>query len=220
MNFDRIAAAAARLAGHALRTPLLNAPLLDETAGRRVFVKAECLQRTGSFKYRGARTALSAPSRNGAERGVLASSSGNHAQGVACAAREEGVPAVIVMPDDTPATKVANTRAYGAEVVLHDRETEDREAICATLAAGRGLSLVRPFDDEDVIAGQGTCGTEIAEQASEAGVGEADVLVPCGGGGLSAGIALALETLAPRLRVRPVEPEGFDDVARGCSPTF
>ncbi len=214
MNIDRIDAAAKRLAGHALRTPLLNAPFLDETAGRRVLVKAECLQRTGSFKYRGARSALSLLSGNARERGVLAFSSGNHAQGVACAAREMGVPAVVVMPSDAPALKIANTRAYGAEVVLYDRATEDRDAIGTALAEERGLALVKPFDNEDVIAGQGTCGLEIAEQASEAGIKEADVLVPCGGGGLSSGIALALEARAPHLRVRPVEPEGFDDVAR------
>ena len=214
MNIDRIVAAAKRLAGHALRTPLLNAPFLDETAGRRVLVKAECLQRTGSFKYRGARSALSVLSGNARERGVLAFSSGNHAQGVACAAREMGVPAVVVMPSDAPALKIVNTRAYGAEVVLYDRATEDRDAIGTALAEERGLALVKPFDNEDVIAGQGTCGLEIADQASEAGIGEADVLVPCGGGGLSSGIALALEARAPHLRVRPVEPEGFDDVAR------
>ena len=214
MNIDRIVAAAKRIAGHAPCTPLLNAPLLDETAGRRVFVKAECLQRTGSFKYRGARSAISALPRNVKERGVLAFSSGNHAQGVACAARETGIPAVIVMPGDAPALKIANTRAYGAEVVLYDRATEDRDAIGTTLAEERGLALVKPFDNEDVIAGQGTCGLELAEQATAAGVGEADVLVPCGGGGLSSGIALALEARAPHLRVRPVEPEGFDDVAR------
>ena len=214
MNVDRIVAAGERLAGRALRTPLLSAPLLDETAGRRVFVKAECLQRTGSFKYRGARSALSALSGNARERGVLAFSSGNHAQGVACAAREMGAPAVIVMPSDAPALKIANTRAFGAEVVLYDRATEDRDAIGTKLAEERGLALVKPFDNEDVIAGQGTCGLEIADQASEAGIGEADVLVPCGGGGLSSGIALALEARAPHLRVRPVEPEGFDDVAR------
>ncbi|MDE0344914.1 MAG: pyridoxal-phosphate dependent enzyme, partial [Boseongicola sp.] len=182
MNIDRIVAAADRIAGHALCTPLLNAPLLDETAGRRVFVKAECLQRTGSFKYRGARSALSALPRHVNERGVLAFSSGNHAQGVACAAREMGAPAVIVMPGDAPELKIANTRAFGAEVVLYDRATEDRDAIGTKLAEERGLSLVKPFDNEDVIAGQGTCGLEIADQATEAGIGEADVLVPCGGG--------------------------------------
>ena len=214
MNIDRIIAAGGRLAGHALPTPLLNTPLLDETAGRRVFVKAECLQRTGSFKYRGARSALSALSGNVRKRGVLAFSSGNHAQGVACAAREMGAPAVIVMPSDAPALKISNTRAYGAKVVLYDRATEDRDAIGTKLANERGLALVKPFDNKDVIAGQGTCGLEIADQASEAGIGEADVLVPCGGGGLSSGIALALEALAPDLRVRPVEPDGFDDVTR------
>ncbi|MYI67476.1 MAG: pyridoxal-phosphate dependent enzyme, partial [Boseongicola sp. SB0673_bin_14] len=128
--------------------------------------------------------------------------------------REMGAPAVIVMPGDAPELKIANTRAFGAEVVLYDRATEDRDAIGTKLAEERGLSLVKPFDNEDVIAGQGTCGLEIADQATEAGIGEADVLVPCGGGGLSSGIALALEARAPLLRVRPVEPEGFDDVAR------
>lgn len=217
MNIDMIEAAAGRIAGHAVRTPLLNAPLLDREAGRRIFVKAECLQKTGSFKYRGARSAISALAPESRARGVVAFSSGNHAQGVACAATELGAPATIVMPSDAPALKIANTRAYGAEVVLYDRETQDRDAIGAALAEERGLTLIRPFDDEYVIAGQGTTGLEIAEQAAEAGIETAEVLVCCGGGGLSAGIALALADNAPNLRVRPVEPEGFDDVARSLA---
>lgn len=217
MNIADIEAAAARLAGHAVRTPLLNAPLLDRAVGRRIFVKAECLQKTGSFKYRGARSAISALDPQLRAKGVVAFSSGNHAQGVACAAGEMGAPAVIVMPSDAPALKIANTRAYGAEVILYDRETEDRDAIGAELAETRGLTLIKPFDDERVIAGQGTTGLEIAEQAAEAGVVEPQVLVCCGGGGLTSGIAVALADRAPQMRVRPVEPEGFDDVARSLA---
>jgi len=218
MTPDRIAAAARRLEGHARRTPLLSSPFLDKIAGRRVLVKAECLQHTGSFKYRGGRAAVSALDAQTRARGVIAFSSGNHAQGVARAAAEMGAPAVIVMPKDAPAVKVANTRALGAEVVLYDRAGgEDREALGAELARERVLTLVKPYDDPEVIAGQGTCGLELAEQAAEAGVREADVLVCCGGGGLSSGIALALEAEAPRLRVRTVEPEGYDDVARSLA---
>ncbi len=214
MNLAMIEAAAARLAGHIRRTPMLSSPFLDDIAGRRVLVKAECLQHTGSFKARGGWAALSAMDAQTRARGVIAYSSGNHAQGVARAAREKGAPAVIVMPADAPRQKIDNTRALGAEVVLYDRATEDRDAIGARLCAERGLTLIKPFDEPDVIAGQGTCGLEIAEQAAEAGVEEADVLVCCGGGGLSSGIALALEARAPGLRVRTVEPQGFDDVAR------
>lgn len=215
MTPDRIEAAAARLKGHARLTPLLNAPLLDAAFGKRIFVKAECLQLTGSFKFRGAWSAVSALPAG--TKGVLAYSSGNHGQGVALAAARHGLACVIVMPSDAPAVKVENTRAYGAEVVLYDRATEDRDAIGAALCADRGLHLIKPFDDADVIAGQGSCGLEIADQARAEGVTEADVLVCCGGGGLSAGIALALEARAPRLRVRTCEPEGFDDMARSLS---
>ena len=209
-----IEAAARRLSGHARRTPLLSSPFVDEIAGRRVFVKAECLQHTGSFKFRGGWNAVSALVEAGPIGGVIAYSSGNHAQGVALAAKIHGIPAVIVMPADAPAIKIANTRALGAEVVTYDRASEDRDALGARLAAERGLALVKPFDMAEVIAGQGTTGLEIAEQAAEAGVTEAAVLVPCGGGGLTSGIALALQARAPGMVVHPVEPEGFDDVAR------
>ena len=212
-----IDAAAARLKGHARRTPLLSSPFLDAIAGRRVFVKAECLQHTGSFKFRGGWSAVSALAPEIRARGVIAFSSGNHAQGVAWAAKLHGVPSVIIMPSDAPALKIDNTRALGAEVILYDRATEDRDAIGARLAAERGLTLIKPFDDREVIAGQGTTGLEIAEQAAEVGVTRADVLVCCGGGGLTSGIALALEARAPGLRARPCEPAGVDDVARSLA---
>ncbi|NNE89462.1 MAG: threonine/serine dehydratase [Silicimonas sp.] len=214
MTIDDILAARARLEGHARLTPLLNAPLLDAELGRRVFLKAECLQKTGSFKYRGARSAISALDDATRNRGVIAFSSGNHAQGVALAAKEMGTSAVIVMPSDAPDAKIENTKAYGAEVVLYDRATDDRDAIGASLAEARGLTLIKPFDNETVIAGQGTIGLEIADQAKPLGLEKASVLVCCGGGGLTSGIALALADRAPDFRVQTVEPQGFDDVAR------
>lgn len=213
-----IRAAADRLKGHARRTPLLTSPFIDEIAGRRVYVKPECLQQTGSFKYRGGRSAVSALDDATRARGVIAFSSGNHAQGVALAAREFGVPAVIIMPADAPQMKIDNTRALGAEVVLYDRAGgESREALGDKLTAERGLTLIRPYDEPLVIAGQGTCGLEIAEDANALGIENADVLVCCGGGGLTSGIALALEADAPSLRPRPVEPQGFDDVKRSLA---
>ncbi len=214
MNITLIEAAALRLKGHARRTPLLSSPFLDEIAGRRVLVKAECLQHTGSFKFRGGWSALSALPDAVRKKGVIAYSSGNHAQGVARAAALHGAPSVIVMPSDSPRLKIANTRAFGADVVLYDRDRDSREEIGARIAAERGLTLIKPYDEPQVVAGQGTCGLEIAEQAAEAGVTVGDVLVCCGGGGLTSGIALALEARAPGLRVRPVEPKGFDDVTR------
>ena len=212
-----IRAAAARAGGRIRRTPLLASPALDAIAGRRVLVKAECLQVTGSFKARGGWAAVSAMEPEMRARGVLAYSSGNHAQGVAWAASAHGVPSVILMPGDAPASKVAGARRLGGEVVLYDRAAEDRDALGARLAAERGLTLVPPFDLPEVIAGQGTTGLELAAQAADDGVTVAEVLVPCGGGGLSAGIALALEAEAPGLRVRTVEPEGFDDMARSLA---
>ena len=214
MNIDLIRAAAKRLHGHARRTPLLSSPFLDDIAGRKVYVKPECLQHTGSFKFRGGWSALSGMDPEKRANGVIAYSSGNHAQGVALAARMHGVPSVIVMPSDAPALKIENTKALGAQVVLYDRDTEDRDEIGARIAADRGLTLVKPFDDPLVIAGQGTAGLEIAKDANALGLENIDVLVCCGGGGFTSGIALACEADAPTLRVRPVEPDGFDDVAR------
>jgi threonine dehydratase len=216
-DLQMIEAAAARLHGQVRRTPLLSSPFLDDIAGRRVLLKPECLQHTGSFKFRGGWSALSGLEPEVRARGVIAFSSGNHAQGVAFAAQQHGVPAVIIMPSDAPKMKIDNTRSLGAEIVLYDRATEDRDAIGDRLAAERDLTLIRPFDEPLVIAGQGTCGLEIAEQAAEAGFIEGDVLVCCGGGGLTSGIALALEGHAPNLRARPVEPQGFDDVTRSLA---
>ncbi len=213
-----IRAAAARLRGHARRTPLLSSPFLDQIAGRRVWVKPECLQHTGSFKYRGGYAAVSALEDRARARGVLAFSSGNHAQGVALAAAQHGVPSVIIMPSDAPEMKIANTRALGAEVVLYDRAGgTTREELGDAIQNERNLTLIRPYDEPEVIAGQGTTGLEIAEDAAEFGIERADVLVCCGGGGLTSGIALALEADAPGLTARPCEPEGFDDAARSLA---
>lgn len=214
MDIEMIRAAESRLKGYVRHTPLLSSPFLDDIAGRRVLVKAECLQHTGSFKFRGGWSAVSALTDAQRKAGVIAFSSGNHAQGVAIAADAHDAPCVIVMPADAPAVKIQNTRDLGAEVLLYDRDTEDRDEIGARLAAERGLTLIKPFDEPLVIAGQGTCGIEIARQADAARVTHANVLVCCGGGGLTSGIALALAADAPGLRVRPVEPEGFDDVCR------
>ena len=216
-DIDRIHAAATRMRGQVRETPLLNSPLLDRIAGRRIYVKAECLQWTGSFKYRGGWAAVSSLPETVRARGVLAYSSGNHAQGVALAAAQHGVAAVVVMPRDAPAVKIENTKAYGAEVVLYDRWNEDRDALGAALSRDRNLTLIKPFDSPEVIAGQGTMGLEIAAQAKAAGVTRATVLTCCGGGGMTAGIALALEAEAPEMLVRPVEPMGYDDTARSLA---
>ncbi len=212
-----IEAAAERLKGHVRETPILSSPFLDTLAGRRIWVKPECLQHTGSFKFRGAWSAISALDEGIRQRGVIAYSSGNHAQGVAMAAAKHGIASVIVMPSDAPQLKIDNTRALGGEVVLYDRANEKREEIGEAIAAERGLTLIRPYDEPQVIAGQGTTGLEIARQAAEIGVSQADVLICCGGGGLTSGIALALEKHAPNLRARPCEPEGFDDVKRSLA---
>ncbi|NOD62492.1 MULTISPECIES: threonine/serine dehydratase [unclassified Ruegeria] len=216
-TIEMIEAAAERLNGHIRKTPILSSPFLDNLAGRRILVKPECLQHTGSFKFRGAWSAISALEEAERQRGVIAYSSGNHAQGVAMAASKHGISSVIVMPSDAPQLKIENTRALGAEVVLYDRANEKREEIGEAIAAERGLTLIRPYDEPLVIAGQGTTGLEIAGQAADLGVTQADVLVCCGGGGLTSGIALALEKHAPNLRARPCEPEGFDDVKRSLA---
>ncbi|WP_343081588.1 threonine/serine dehydratase [Ostreiculturibacter nitratireducens] len=216
-NIALIEAAADRLRGHARVTPLLSSPFLDEIAGRRVLVKAECLQHTGSFKFRGGWSAVSALPEEVRGKGVVAVSTGNHAQGVAYAAQLHGVPSVIVMPADAPKLKIENTRALGAEVILYDRETENRDEIGAKLSRERDLTLIKPYDDPQVIAGQGTIGLELAQQLADEDIAKADVLIPCGGGGLSSGIGLALEAWAPGLRIRPVEPADFDDVKRSLA---
>ena len=212
MNIDMIEAAAERLRGHARRTPLLSSPFLDEIAGRRILVKPENLQHTGSFKFRGGWSAVSALSDAQRKQGVIAFSSGNHAQGVASAAAAHGVKAVIVMPADAPQIKIDNTRALGADVVLYDRAGGESREEAAEAYTKAGMILIRPYDDAQVIAGQGTTGLEIAEQAPEVGIDAAEVLICTGGGGLSAGISLALAAKAPKMKVRTCEPQGFDDV--------
>jgi len=217
VNIDMIRAAAGRIKGHARHTPLLSSPFLDEIAGRRVFVKPECLQHTGSFKFRGGWSALSALDPETRAKGVFAFSSGNHAQGIAAAAKAHETTAVILMPKDAPALKIANTKALGAEVILYDRNTESREDIGAKLAADRDLTLIKPFDEPQVIAGQGTVGLEIASDAKALGITQADVTICCGGGGLTSGISLALAADAPEMIARPVEPENFDDTIRSLA---
>jgi len=206
--------AAARIAGQAVRTPLLESPALGEFAGGRVFLKCENLQRTGSFKFRGAYNALASLPDEVRARGIVAVSSGNHAQGVAEAARLFGVPATIVMPADAPAVKRDRTRRSGARIVDYDRASEDREAVAARIMAAQGGTLVHPYNDPAVIAGQGTIGLEIAADLAAAGVPADAVLIPCGGGGLSAGIALAIRAGSPATEVWAVEPQGFDDYGR------
>ncbi len=206
--------AARRIAGHAVVTPLLESPALNERLGGRVLIKAEILQRAGAFKFRGAYNRLS---RLGAEeraRGVVAFSSGNHAQGVALAARLLGMPALIVMPADAPTVKTEATAAYGAEIRFYDRASESREAIAAAIAAERGAIVVPAFDDPLIVAGQGTVGLEIADQAKAAGAALDLVIGPVGGGGLMAGCAVAIAARVPGAEILGVEPEGFDDTRR------
>jgi len=213
-TYDDILAAAERIEGHAVRTALLESSLLNEAAGGRLLVKPENLQKTGSFKFRGAYNNIASLPDDARARGVVAYSSGNHAQGVAAAAALLGVPALIVMPADAPGPKIANTRAYGAEIVLYDRYGESREDIAQAIATERDATLVPPYDHPKTIAGQGTVGLEIAAQCEAARVVPDAVLVCCGGGGLVAGIALALERGLPDTSVYAVEPEAFDDTAR------
>jgi threonine dehydratase len=207
-------AAAAKLAGVALRTPLISSPVLDLAVGARVFLKAETLQRTGSFKFRGAYNKLSSIPQDRRSGGVVAYSSGNHAQGVAAAAKLLAMPAVIVMPSDAPKPKRERTAALGAEVVLYDRDREDRAAIARDIAGSRGATLVPPFDDPFVIAGQGTAGREIVEDLAALGLKPDLVVVGASGGGLIAGIALAVKARVPEAKFYTAEPEGFDDTAR------
>lgn len=211
-----IQAAAARLAGYAVTTPLLASPLLDQALGGRLLVKPECLQLTGSFKFRGAFNKLASLDEATRRRGVAAYSSGNHAQGVAAAAAIAAIPAVVAMPQDAPAIKLNNTRAWGAEVIAHPRDA-DRHAIAAAIADRRGLVLVPPYDDPAIVAGQGTVGLEIARQCTEHGLAPDVIAVSCGGGGLAAGIAIAVKARFPDCALYTVEPEGWDDTARSLA---
>jgi threonine dehydratase len=212
--FADIQAAAGRIAPYAVRTPLVESPALNALTGGRVFMKLETLQRTGSFKFRGACNRLAMIPQSDRVNGVVAFSSGNHAQGVAAAAALFGMEAVIVMPSDAPRAKIDGTKALGGRVVEYDRQREDREAIAAKICAERGAVLVKPFDDAGVIAGQGTAGLEIAEDVARFGVTLGDVLVPCSGGGLVSGVALALKGAGLSAKVHSVEPENFDGMKR------
>jgi threonine dehydratase len=216
-QFPDIEAAAARLATYAAVTPVLEHPALNARMGRRVLLKLETMQRTGSFKFRGACNRLLAIPEGERASGVVAFSSGNHAQGVAAAAAELGLAATIVMPADAPAAKIAGTKSYGAEIVYYDRLKDDREAIAAKICAEKGATLVRPFDDPLIVAGQGTAGLEFARQAAGMDAELETVLVPCSGGGVASGVALAFSGVSPTTRVHPVEVERFDGMTRSLA---
>ena len=207
-------AARDRIAGHVVRTPMLRNAALDALVGATILIKAEPLQRTGSFKLRGATNALRALDPEMAARGVVTHSSGNHGQAIACAAASLDIPATVAMPADAPAVKAASTRAWGAEIVTYDRIHDDREAVARGLAERLGATLVPPFEHPQVIAGQGTLALELAEDAASAGLAMDAMLVCTGGGGLVAGCALVLEAVSPGTRIHPVEPAGWDDTGR------
>jgi threonine dehydratase len=212
--FADIEAAARRLRGQSVVTPLLSSAALDKLTGLRLLVKAESLQRTGSFKFRGAYNAISNLPGELRGAGVVACSSGNHAQGVAEAARIFGVPATIVMPTNAPALKIDRTRRAGADIIPYDRATGDRDDIADEFSKRTGAQLIHPYDNPDVIAGQGTCGLEICQQLEAAGIVPDRVLVCTGGGGLTAGIAVAIHGRFPQAKIYSCEPEGFDDHRR------
>ena len=216
-SYSDIADAAERLAGHAVRTPLLRNDVLDERTGARVFVKAECLQRTGSFKFRGAFNRISRMNADEKTRGVMAYSSGNHAQGVAAAARINGTTAKILMPADAPRSKVEGVKFWGGEVVEYDRGTQNREEMGRAIAEAEGRVLVPPYEDPFIIAGQGTAALEASEQMAEAGAVPDIVICPAGGGGLIAGTGLAMLHHHPAARVWAAEPVGFDDFRRSLA---
>lgn len=209
-----IEAAAKRIDSVVVKTPLLSSPRLNEIAGGRVYLKPECLQRTGSFKIRGAYNMLSQLDAEQAASGVVAWSSGNHAQGVAAAGSILGIKTAIVMPEDAPSAKIENTRRLGGETILYDRYTGDREEIARAIAAERNATIVPSFDHAHIIAGQGTVGLEIMWQADQLGVSPDQVLVCCGGGGLISGSAIAIKSAGESTEVYPVEPIDFDDTAR------
>ena len=216
-TFADIETAARRLAGFAVRTPVLTSAELDDRVGGRVLLKCETLQRTGSFKFRGAYNAVASLSAEERRHGIVACSSGNHAQGVAAAAGLLHLPATIVMPADAPQAKIEGTKRLGARVVPYDRATEDRDAIAAAIVAETGAVFVHPFNDARVIAGQGTIGLEIAAHCRAAGLEPEAVLVPCSGGGLAAGIDLAIAECLPGARLHVVERAGFDDYGRSLA---
>jgi threonine dehydratase len=209
-----IDAAALVIAPFAIRTPLLSFPVLNERVGAKVFLKPEMLQRTGSFKFRGAFNKVSSIPQDKRSGGVVAFSSGNHAQGVAAAAKILDMQATIVMPSDAPLSKRERTKSYGAEVVLYDRDRDDREAIARGIAEKRGATLVKPYDDPFVIAGQGTAGREIAEDMAALGMAPDIVVAPASGGGLIAGVATAVKARFPLAELIVAEPEAFDDHKR------
>lgn len=218
VTIENIREAAKRLAGKAVKTPLLESPLLNDKLGCRVLVKAENLQLTGSFKFRGAYNRIAQLTSAELARGVVAYSTGNHAQGVAAAARQAEAKALIVVPTDTPAIKQANTRGWGAELVFYDRDTEDRVAIAEKIAKERGgAAIVPPFDHEQVIAGQGTIGLEIMSQCDDEGITPDAVVIPCGGGGLTAGISTAVKAARPDTQVFMAEPASYDDTRRSLA---
>ena len=216
-NFARIEAAAARLRGVAVSTPLHESSALNARCGGRVLLKLENLQHTGSFKFRGAYNRLAQLTADERDAGVIAYSSGNHAQAVAAAAALVGTRATIVMPADAPRIKTERTKALGAEVVLHRRYRDDREVVSARLAAERGAVIVPPYEDGEVIAGQGTAGLEIAIQARDLSARLDAVLICCGGGGLTAGCAIALREITPSTDIHTVEPADFDDTRRSLA---
>lgn len=214
IDITDIEAAAARLRGVSVRTPLIQNFELDEIAGGKVLIKPECLQVTGSFKIRGAYNRLSQLTPEQAGRGVVAWSSGNHAQGIAAAGGMLGIKTAIVMPEDAPQAKLEDTKRLGGEVITYDRYSGDREAIAKALAIERGAALVPSYDDEHIIAGQGTIGLELADDAIDLELPADQVLIPCGGGGMSSGCAVALKSRLPQVDIYAVEPVEFDDTAR------
>lgn len=216
-KFSDITAARQRLAGHAVRTPLLENAALNERVGGRVLIKPEVLQRTGSFKFRGAYNRISQIQEKSPGTPIVAFSSGNHAQGVAAAARLHGVDSTIVMPSDAPRAKMDRTRAYGAKVVMYERSDGNRDLIAQKIADETSAAIVPPYDDPGVIAGQGTVGLEILEDCKQHDLDPGAILTPCSGGGLTAGTVLAVQELSPETAVYCVEPEHFDDHARALA---
>lgn len=216
-SYASVMEAAKNIENIAVRTPLLESSALNEKIGARLFLKCEMLQNTGSFKFRGAYNALSKLTPEQRTAGVFAYSSGNHAQGVALAAKMLGSNATILMPEDTPDIKVASTKGYGATVVQYDRYSESREEIGTKIALEKNLTLIKPYDNVDVISGQGTVGLEIIEQLSEKDVIPQAIVAPCGGGGLMSGIGLAVSKLSPNTRLYSAEPENFDDTSRSLA---